>query len=201
MGMGDDKPKTRRRLDAAQSRTLILDAVERLMQREGHAAVNTRSAAGEAGVTAPLVHYHFDTTENLLLAAYTRSAERSEALLLAALETERPLRALWTFSADPERTALASQFMALANHRESIRTAMARNVERFRALQALSLTPLLAARLPADSGIAPEVVAMLVAAIGRALVMEGSIGIAFGHDGLRALVEQMLDRIEGASPQ
>ncbi|HEX7853301.1 MAG TPA: helix-turn-helix domain-containing protein [Sphingobium sp.] len=198
--MSEGKPRTRRRLDAEQSRTLILDAVERLMRREGHAAVNTRSVAAEAGVTAPLVHYHFETTENLLLAAYRRSAQRSEERLLVALDSERPLRAVWDFNADPERTALASQFMALANHRESIRLEMGRNVERFRTIQAASLSRVLGDRLPKDSGFAPEVVAMLIAAIGRAFVMEGSIGIASGHDGLRALVERYLAMIEDAPP-
>ena len=115
----------RPRLDAEQSKSIILDAVERLMQREGHTAVNTRSAAIEAGLKPTLIHYHFETTDNLLLAAYVRSAARSEHLLEAALASDYPLRALWRFNADPQRTALATQFMALAQQWPAIREAMA----------------------------------------------------------------------------
>lgn len=199
MPMSADQPKRqepgRRRLDAEQSRTMILDAAEWLMRREGYAAVTTRRVAAEAGLKPPLVHYHFATTDNLLLAFYRRSVEQTRERLLAALASDQPLRALWGLNADPIRAALAAEFLALANHRDSIREEMRRNVESFRALQAEALAPLFD-RGPPDNGLSPEVASVLIAAIGRALVMEGAIGISAGHDATRAFVERSIVRVE-----
>lgn len=185
----------RQRLDPEQARTLILDAAERLMRRDGYAAVNTRSVAAEAGLKAPLVHYHFETTDNLLLAFYRRSAEQTHARLTAAIASPDPLRAIWDMNSDPERTTLAAEFMALANHRESIRTEMARNVTRFRAMQTEALRAVLPDGPPGDAAMSPDVVAVILAAIGRAFVMEGAIGVTAGHDATRDEVDRWIDRL------
>lgn len=168
------------------------------MQREGYGAVNSRSVAAEAEMKPPLVHYHFETTDNLLLEAYRRSVARSEAMLRDALASDRPLTALWKFNSDPIRTALATQFMALAMQHPSVREDMARNVTHFRDLQAEMLEPLLTRHFPDKAGLTAPVLSLLLAAIGRAVVMEGSIGISAGHAGLSALVEQMLATLEPA---
>jgi AcrR family transcriptional regulator len=188
----------RRRLDAEESRTLILDAAERLMRRDGYGAVNGRSIAIEAGMKPQLVHYHFATTENLMLAFYLRSAERSEALLAAALASKNPLRAIWEYNADPHRTALAAEFMALANHRHSIREAMTRNVEKFRTMQTAALQQALETDGLGKLQCPPEVAAMIIAAVGRAFVMEQSIGISTGHAATRAFVETLFKTVETA---
>lgn len=185
----------RRRLDAEQSRAMILDAVERLMQRQGYAVVNTRSVASEAGVSPTLVHYHFATTENLLLAAYRRSAERSETILAGALRSDQPLRALWEYNCDGERTVLATQFMALANLWPVIQREMAAFVLRHRRMQAAVLErAAIGAATP--QMIAADVLALVLAALGRAMVMENSVGITQGHEQLRLHVEGMLDLLE-----
>ncbi len=196
---GNGAEMARRRLDADQSKTLILDAVEELMRREGFAAVNTRSVAHEAGMKPPLVHYHFETTENLLLAAYRRSAARSEFLLDEALRSRRPLRALWQYTSDPQRSALATQFMALAGEKPAIREEMASNVENFRLRQTQALAAQ-AAAAPRALGITPEILAILIAALGRALVMETSIGVTSGHVATRELVERLIQQLEPDEP-
>jgi AcrR family transcriptional regulator len=185
----------RQRLDAEQSRNLILDAVERLMQRDGYAAVNTRSTAIEAGLKPPLVHYHFETTDNLLLSAYRRAAARSGLMLQDAIESDQPLRAIWTFNADRRRTALAAQFMALASERPAIREEMAHNVARFRQLQSEVLQKAVSLA-PALKGMDANALAMLIAAVGRAFAMEESIGVDVGHEAMHALVERFIASVE-----
>ncbi len=186
----------RRRLDADESRSLILDAAERLMRREGYGAVNTRSVAAEAGVKPPLVHYHFATTDNLLLAFYNRSAERSEDLLAQAIVADNPLRSIWEYNIDPHRNVLASEFMALANHRESIRNAMSRNVEKFRTMQALALKGAFERGLYRETAMPSGVMVMLISAVGRAFVMEENIGISADHDATRATIEALISAQE-----
>lgn len=186
----------RRRLDGDEAKTQILDAVDRLLQRDGYGAVNSRSVALEAAVKPPLVHYHFETTENLLLSAYRRAAERTEALLRQAISSPQPLRALWQFNADAERTALAPQYMAVAQHRPAVGEEMARNVARFRAIQAEAIEACLAEEPTGGSSPQAAAIAMLIAAVGRAFVMEKAIGVDAGHAEMRGFIEDYLGQFE-----
>ncbi|MFI6577971.1 TetR/AcrR family transcriptional regulator [Nocardiopsis sp. NPDC050513] len=60
-----------------QRREQILDAVERLLGREGLHAVTMRAVAAEAGVSLRLVQYYGESKERLLTAALDRLADRS----------------------------------------------------------------------------------------------------------------------------
>ena len=66
------------------TRTALLDAAEQLLISNGMAAITTRKVAERAGVNQALVHYHFGTIEELLLAALERVSvqvkERSQAI-------------------------------------------------------------------------------------------------------------------------
>jgi AcrR family transcriptional regulator len=53
------------RTDAKSNRALILDAAVRVIGREGVARLKSAVVAKEAGVSVGLVHYHFDTLEQL----------------------------------------------------------------------------------------------------------------------------------------
>lgn len=166
------------------------------MLKEGYAAVSTRQVAAKCGIKAPLVHYYFPTTDDLLLAVYRRAAERNQERLGKALASPQPLRALWAMSTDSLRTTLAVEFMALANHRKRIRREIARNVERSRTLQAQALQRLLDEQGIEDSGCAPAGLGLLIAAVSRALVMEQGLGVTVGHAEAGALVESWLRRFE-----
>lgn len=186
----------RQRLDAQESRNIILDAVERLMQREGYARVNTRTVAKEAGLKPTLVHYHFNTTENLLAEAYRRCVAKSETTLRDILASKRPLHSLWEYNSDPVRTALAIQFMALASHNQTLGVEIGANVERFRLMQEAAVERSIEGRRLEEMGVSAAAAAMLVAAIGRAFILESSIGVANGHSDLKSLVEQLIGRCQ-----
>jgi AcrR family transcriptional regulator len=171
----------------------ILDAAERLVCDEGYGALSTRRVATLAGIKPSLVHYYFPATDDLWFALFRRGAEHSDALLEQALVSPDPLRALWEFFAD-KRTALVLEFMALANHRKAIRVEMAEHSERMRERQAQVI-----ARIIGDkAGISPEGLTVVLAGIGRALVMEGALGAKGGHQDARAFVEGWLARLAGA---
>lgn len=179
------------------TRALILDAAERLMVGEGYASVSTRRVAVEAGIKPSLVHYYFRTTDDLLLALYERSAAVTEARLHLAIASDRPLAALWALNMDRERTVLAVEFMALANHRKAIREAIARRVAAFRTLQAEAIAAV-PRSLGGDTPDAARGVTVLVAAVARALVMEDALGITDGHGAALAIVEAAIGRLEGS---
>ncbi len=197
---------TPRRIGAESSatRAQMLDAADALMRDEGYGAVSTRKVAARAGLKPSLVHYYFPTTDDLLIALSRRGAEQSDAMLEAALTAPDPLHALWEFFADTSRTALMLEFMALANHRKAIRAFMVQHSEEMRQRQEVLIARLLGERLAGPGGCPPAGFAVVLAGIGRVLVMEGGMGVTMGHKEARAFVEHWLDQLaaqaEGLQP-
>ncbi|MET9792706.1 TetR/AcrR family transcriptional regulator [Streptomyces canus] len=102
-----------KRVDHAERRTAIAEALVRVAGRRGLHAVGMRDVAAEAGVSLRLVQYYFETKEKLLLFGLEHLAERFgerasarvqaagdgpgpremiEALLMAALPTDEDSR-------------------------------------------------------------------------------------------------------------
>jgi AcrR family transcriptional regulator len=181
--------------ESSATRALILDAAEQLIRDEGYAAVSTRRVAAKAGLKPSLVHYYFTTTDDLLLAMSKRGAEDSDRMIEQALRAADPVRALWAFLTDPSRTAIAMEFLALANHRKAIRAHMAAHVAAMREREVEIFQSLLGERLAGPDGVAPAGLSVVLAGIGRALVMEGGLGVTAGHAEARAFVDQWLDRL------
>ena len=192
-----------RRVGSEQSatRTLILDTTEQLLIKEGYAVVSTRRVAAEAGLKPPLIHYYFPTTDDLFLAVYRRGAEQVYERLEEALACSHPLRALWDFVTDTERTTLAIELMALANHRKVIRDELVIYTERTRRRQVEALAPLLEEAGAESQAPPPLVAAVLMIGVARALVMESGVGITLGHPETRAYVEDWLAGLDGTDKQ
>ena len=183
---------TRRK--GSEKRTLLLDTAEKLIVQEGYAAVSTRRVALEAGVKAPLVHYYFATTEDLLLAVYERAADQAHQRTLEALAAAQPLEAFWSLSKESAHTALGTEFFALANHRKLISSEIARNSYEFRAGEAAALARSLGDRL--DRSICdPIALVVLITGISRILVMEEGIGVTEGHAEVKKLIDWLLERV------
>jgi AcrR family transcriptional regulator len=191
--------KARRvRRDPEVTKSLILDATERLMLEEGYAAVTTRAVAKLAGLAPGLVHYYYPSTDDLLVAAYRRTTERNFENLTRALNAEDPLRALWRLQTEATPMALAVEFIALANHRKSIKAEIARYADYSRELQAAAIARALQ-NAPVDADICPPVCfSTLLASVARTLIMERTVGITHGHAETQAFVEWLLDRLAPA---
>ncbi|WP_284742474.1 TetR/AcrR family transcriptional regulator [Amycolatopsis sp. RTGN1] len=190
---------TPRRIGApdAKNRALLLDAAERLMLEEGYAAVTSRQVAAKAGLKPQLVHYYFRTMDDVFLAVFRRRAEEGLAQQAEALASDRPLRALWEFSTETERTAFTMEFAALTNHRKSIRAEVAEYSAKFREAQLKGLTGVLERYGMSATDLPPAVFVVLTTALARVLGMEDMIGLSAGHAETVAFVERWLDRIEG----
>jgi len=193
----------RRGRNGAATRKLILDATEKIMREEGYAAVSSRRVAEQAGLTSPLVHYHFGTMDDLFLALYRRSEEEFFKRLLQALTSPNPVEALWKLSIEPN-SEFVSEFIALAVHRQAVKEEIARSNDRARALQAAVLEKTLREAGIDSEELPAEVLAFLIAAISRTLVTEGALGASLGHEAVRAFVEKRLARLDAriaGSPQ
>jgi AcrR family transcriptional regulator len=66
-----------RKTDARETAEVaLLDAAERLLLEQGHAAITTRKLAGEAGLNHGLVHYYYGSVENVLVHVLKRFTQR-----------------------------------------------------------------------------------------------------------------------------
>jgi AcrR family transcriptional regulator len=179
--------------ETSATRATILSATEALIREEGYAAVSTRRVAARAGLKPSLVHYYFPTTDDLLIAVSRKGAEESDEQMEAALRSDDPVRALWDYFKDSSRTAMALEFMALANHRPAVREHMAAHSTEMRRRQVNVIDRLVGAQL--GERCAPAGLSLVLAGIGRALVMEGGLGVTEGHAEAIAFVDRWLDTL------
>ena len=185
----------RRRAKGSAKRALLLDTAEKLILKEGYAAANTRRVALEAGITPPLVHYYFPTTEDLLLAVYERAAEEAHAHAVEALTEPKPLETFWEQCKESAHTGLGTEFYALANHRKVIRSAIAKTAVDYRTAQAAALARTLGQALDQEV-CTPMALVVLILGMSRILMVEQSIGVTTGHAEARALIDWLLARVQ-----
>lgn len=181
----------------AKNRTVLLDAAERLMLERGYAAVTSRRIAERAGLKPQLVHYYFRTMDELFLEMFRRRAEEGLAIQADMMKSDRPLRALWEFSTDPAAVAVTMEFIALARHRDALRSEIARYSELFRIGQRDAARAALARSGYDMTRLPPVVLSVLMTSISRVVVMEEALGLTAGHAETFELVEWCLSVLEG----
>ena len=178
------------------TRRMLLDATVQIMLEEGYAGATSRRVAARAGVKPALVHYYFPNMDELYLAVFREGARANLDRQSDALVSARPLRALWNEASEPRGARLLLEFMALANHRKAIRAEIALWAERWRDAQITALDQILRDHHSAGEWSTPAVVSVLMACVGRMLVLEDTLGISTGHDELRALIKHFVDDAE-----
>lgn len=178
------------------ARDRMLDATIQIMLEEGYAAATSRRVAALAGVKPALVHYYFPTMDDLYLAVFRRGAEGNLDRQQAALASDRPLHAFWETVSEPRGTRLLLEFMGLANHRKAIKAEISAWSERWRETQITALNFIVRQSGLDAEEFPPAALAVVVASIGRTLVLEQALGTTGGHDEAVALVNRFLDRFE-----
>lgn len=179
----------------SETRSLILDAAEKLITTGGYAAVSSRKIAAEAQVSHQLVHYYFRSMDDLFVELIKRSVTRSLERLDEIEETADPMVRLWEMNSESHGAALVLQFMALAVHNEKIRAAIAQYGQVFRERQA-EIIRLSLASLAEPSPVSSDVVAVLLEFTARMMVFDRSLGVTIGHDATSDFVAQMLATFE-----
>lgn len=197
MSVGVKAPRTRRRraepgIDVEQA---LLDAAEGLMRDEGYAAATARRIAARVGLKHQVIFYYFGSQDELLRALFRRVADAHRRRMAEALACDQPLRALWRLMCDPSSTKLTLEFLALANHNEAVRSAIAESAESVRAFQAQALARQLEA-LGSTPELSPRLMTVLASALGRLLVQDANIGVVSDREEIEALIEATLQRLE-----
>jgi AcrR family transcriptional regulator len=192
-----------RRIGAETSKTrdALLDCVETMMLEEGYASVTYRALAAKAGVTPSLVQYYFPSLDEIFLAAIQRYSTRNLAVLAKALDarSDDPLHALWDFSWDEATGALMTEFLALGNHRKSIRSAIADVTHDVRKVEVEALARKFGKGARLDGDLSLSAVALLVTGIPKFLNLEEGVGVRAAHDEVINAIEKYLDSLETRS--
>lgn len=175
-----------------KSRVLLIEAAARIINEQGYAALSARNLAERVGLKRQIVHYYFQTMEDLLKSVVRHYGEEGLARFDKALKSEMPLRVLWEMPPDSSATTFA--FLAMASHLPAIRAEVLVYLEKFRAMQIEAL-----ARYVDERGlklpISPAAAVIIVQSIAQSLSTEASLGTRQGHSETKAAVEAWLDSI------
>ena len=87
--------KDRRSVRGDATKELILEAARESLREEGYSGTSIRAVAERAGVQLSLVHYHFGTKQNVLVAVLERENEKLLERQQALFTGPGPLSAKW----------------------------------------------------------------------------------------------------------
>ena len=169
------------------------------MVESGYAAVTYRAVAAEAGVTAGLVQYYFPTLDDVFIATIRRRSEQNLSRLARGLEEhrDRPLRFLWDFSQDEMTAALTVEFMAVGNHRPTIRSEISSVTEQVRSVQMAAIEQWFDG--PARTGnLSPSALLFLLTGVPKLIRLEEGVGVSTAHDEVVRTFDRYLAAIESA---
>jgi AcrR family transcriptional regulator len=170
------------------------------MLEEGYAAVSSRRVAARAGVNVALVYYYFADMDDLFVALFRRGAEGSLERQAKVLSSPQPLWGLWELTHHQSNPALTMEFIALANHRKTIRTEIAGYSRKFRQMQLDTLSSALEHYGLDTIEWPPASLIVMLSGISRFLLIEQAFDIDTGHAGAVALIERHITALEGPRP-
>ena len=173
----------------------MLDAAADILRDEGHAELTSRRVAERLGVKQRLVYYYFRTMDDLIVETFRRLSKAELARLREAARTDHALREIWNTNLGSTDARLISEFMALANRIEDLRSEVIAFIEDSRALQVEVLDRALQRR-GVSSRIASPGLAIIATSLALSLNREAQLGVRFGHDDIAAAIETFLTELE-----
>lgn len=184
--------------ETSKTRDALLDCVEKLMLEEGYPSVTYRALATKAGVTPSLVQYYFPSLDDIFVAAIKRYSGRGLKYLTEALErrADDPLRAVWEYSWDEATGALITEFMALGNHRKSVRTEIAAVTESVRRMQLDALVAKYGKNARPIGDLSLPALQLLMSGLPKFLNLEEGIGVKSAHDEVTKAFERYIGSVE-----
>ena len=102
-----DRTANRRRRNAAETRSAILEAAERRLLGGGPDAIRLQEIAADAGISHPAILHHFGSREGLVEAMVLRGIARLQAQFLEG----------WPSAKEPDIEGVLERFYEVASHR------------------------------------------------------------------------------------
>lgn len=184
----------------SSSKAALLRAAKALMEEEGYAAVTSRKVAARADLKAQLIHYYFESMDDLLLELFRGLAEEMIDRQAEAIRSEQPLRKLWNALADRRSRILLEQFLIMSAYNPALQEEMARFGRIFRDEQIAFLTALGAENGLGNFPWTAEFLSILMNALARALSVEPSYGLDLGNKEAQEVVDYYLDLFDRVVP-
>jgi AcrR family transcriptional regulator len=181
----------RRGGESSAMRAALIDAAEQLIRDEGYPAVTSRNLADKVNLKRQIVHYYFQSMDDLFIAVIRRGAATARARIEQAATSDEPVRKLWEINSDPAQAALSLELNALANRRPAVRAEVARFAQEFRDLQTRVLVEHLERRGIAPT-IRPVVATVLLTSLSQVLTLEAAIDVSGGHAETLEFVDECL---------
>lgn len=174
----------------------MLDAAEEILKEQGYAALTSRTIADFLGVKQRLLYYYFRTMDDLILECFKRLSERELDRLQTAISSERPLHEIWDICINTSDARLISEFMALANRNEGIRSEVIFYIEESRRMQIKVLKKLMAQAGFSKDFLPAEVLALIGTSLALAINREAALGVKKGHSAARKTIQEFFERLE-----
>lgn len=195
--MGMARNSSRVELRQSDTATTLLDAAERLIDREGLASLTTRRVAREADVNPGLIHYYFGSIDDLCVAVIERVSTRLVVQQRNFFQTSHPFAEQWRLATKPlhggpgrRNIKVWFEFAAAAANRPAFAPTIDRlNVEWRRIIEeALQRECQRCGRNPATAPI--TALATLAIVVLKGLYLEHLQGFHDGHQDLLKLADQ-----------
>lgn len=186
--------------DEAGASARLLDAAESILIAEGYPAVTTRRLGAVAGLNHGLVHYYWDSLEDLLVAVLERFTERLLARQRALYARDVPFLERWREAMEhlthSDRESgyqkVWLELQALAWNRPALLVRVAAVDAAWREVLTDAFERAVAAGEVDTRGWPLEAVVALVLTANEGVILERQTGVVTGHAALLAAAEQLL---------
>jgi len=174
----------------------LMDAAERLLLDVGAAGVTTRRVAEAAGVNHGLVHYYFDSVDNLLARVLERFTDALIARQRELYAAEMPFVEKWRaamryLEQDRQYQKVWFELQALAWNRPDLRERIVGVNDAWRAVLTEAFGPV---REELQIEMPLEALVSLVITFNEGIMLERLAGIEAGQRELLAWIEERLER-------
>lgn len=173
----------------SETRQVLLRAAEQLMREEGYAQVTSRKLANYAGLKPQLVHYYFRTMDELFEALFQQVTEKYLAAMKEVAEGDDALVEMFELSCDTSRAALHLEFLALANHRKTMRSLIADFAAELNRVEAGIIRQAMQRHGIETPGVTPEELSTILETVARGLAFASQINADRFNNARRAITD------------
>jgi len=186
------------------TRRALLDAAEELLISKGVAGITTRKVADRAGVNQALVHYHFGTIEELLVAALERVSVQVKERSQKIYRTDQSFVDGWFEEMEAKITTdfdrgwgkVWLENLTLAANRPTICKQYVKASTMTRKLHEQQVSEMLAELGIDEHEFPAQGIVTLLDAVTSKLILDRLVGIKAGHKELIAMLHRVWDEIE-----
>jgi AcrR family transcriptional regulator len=182
----------------------LLDAAEELLINKGLSEITTRKVAERAGVNQALIHYHFGTMEELLLAVLERV---SQAVKQRAQEIYRgdgsfvdgwfqEMDAMITTDVERGWGKIWLENLTLAANRPRIGKQYVKASSTVRKLHERQVEQMLEGRGLDRADYPPQAIVTLLDAITSKIILDRLVGITRGHQELLSMLRRLWEQVD-----